>query len=51
VEFQLLFVPYYPFLKNKQGLFDFVFYTGIIGGIMGILTPQMNVMMAVFMFI
>ena len=31
-----------PFLKNKQGLFDFVFYTGIIGGIMGILTPQMS---------
>ena len=31
-----------PFLKNKQDLFDFVFYTGIIGGIMGILTPQMS---------
>ena len=31
-----------PFLKNKQRLFDFVFYTGIIGGIMGILTPQMS---------
>jgi hypothetical integral membrane protein (TIGR02206 family) len=31
-----------PFLKNKQGLFDFVFYTGIIGGIMWILTPQMS---------
>ena len=30
-----------PFVKNKQGLFDFVFYTGIIGGVMGILTPQM----------
>ena len=31
-----------PVLKNKKGLFDFVFYTGIIGGIMGILTPQMS---------
>ena len=31
-----------PFVKKKQGLFDFVFYTGIIGGIMGILTPQMT---------
>lgn len=31
-----------PFLKKKQRLFDFVFYTGIIGGIMGILTPQMS---------
>ena len=31
-----------PFLKNKQRLFDFVFYTGIIGGIMVILTPQMS---------
>ena len=31
-----------PFLKRKQVLFDFVFYTGIIGGIMSMLTPQMN---------
>jgi len=31
-----------PFLKRKQLLFDFVFYTGIIGGIMSMLTPQMN---------
>ncbi len=31
-----------PFLKNKGFLFDFVFYTGIIGGIMGVLTPQMS---------
>ena len=31
-----------PFLKRKQALFDFVFYTGIIGGVMSILTPQMN---------
>jgi len=31
-----------PFLKDKQRLFDFVFYTGIIGGIMSMLTPQMN---------
>lgn len=31
-----------PFLKRKQALFDFVFYTGIIGGIMSMLTPQMN---------
>ena len=31
-----------PFVKKKQDLFDFVFYTGIIGGIMGILTPQMT---------
>lgn len=31
-----------PFLKRKQALFDFVFYTGIIGGVMSMLTPQMN---------
>lgn len=31
-----------PFLKRKQMLFDFVFYTGIIGGVMSMLTPQMN---------
>ena len=31
-----------PFLKRRQALFDFVFYTGIIGGIMSMLTPQMN---------
>ena len=31
-----------PFIKKKQGLFDFVYYTGIIGGIMGLLTPQMG---------
>lgn len=31
-----------PFLKRKQVLFDFVFFTGIIGGIMSMLTPQMN---------
>lgn len=31
-----------PFLKRKQALFDFVFYTGVIGGIMSVLTPQMN---------
>jgi hypothetical integral membrane protein (TIGR02206 family) len=31
-----------PFLKRKQVLFDFVFYTGVIGGIMSLLTPQMN---------
>lgn len=31
-----------PFLKHRQRLFDFVFYTGIIGGIMSMLTPQMN---------
>ncbi len=31
-----------PFLKRKQALFDFVYYTGIIGGIMSMLTPQMN---------
>ena len=31
-----------PFIKNKQKLFQFVFYTGIIGGFMAILTPQMN---------
>lgn len=31
-----------PFIKRKQALFDFVFYTGIIGGVMSMLTPQMN---------
>ena len=31
-----------PFIKNKQKLFQFVYFTGIIGGIMAILTPQMN---------
>ena len=31
-----------PFLKHKQTLFDFVFFTGIIGGVMSMLTPQMN---------
>ena len=31
-----------PFLKNQQKLFQFVYYTGIIGGIMAILTPQLN---------
>ena len=31
-----------PFLKRKQFLFDFVFYSGIIGGIVSILTPQLN---------
>jgi hypothetical integral membrane protein (TIGR02206 family) len=37
-----LICSFLPFLKRKQGLFDFVFYTGIIGGIMSVLTPQMN---------
>ena len=31
-----------PFVKRKQFLFDFVFYSGIIGGIMSVLTPQIN---------
>ena len=31
-----------PFVKKKEKLFEFVYYTGIIGGIMAILTPQMN---------
>ena len=31
-----------PFVKNKEKLFQFVYYTGIIGGVMAILTPQMN---------
>jgi hypothetical integral membrane protein (TIGR02206 family) len=31
-----------PFIKKKDKLFRFVYYTGIIGGIMAILTPQMN---------
>ena len=31
-----------PFIKNKKKLFEFVYYTGIIGGVMAILTPQMN---------
>ena len=37
-----LICGFIPFLKSKQLLFDFVFYTGIIGGFMGILTPQMS---------
>ena len=31
-----------PFIKKKERLFQFVYYTGIIGGIMAILTPQLN---------
>ena len=31
-----------PFIKKKDRLFQFVYYTGVIGGIMAILTPQMN---------
>ena len=31
-----------PFVKKKDTLFQFVYYTGVIGGIMAILTPQMN---------
>ena len=31
-----------PFVKRKDKLFQFVYYTGVIGGIMAILTPQMN---------
>ena len=31
-----------PFVKKKDNLFQFVYYTGVIGGIMAILTPQMN---------
>ena len=31
-----------PFIKKKKKLFEFVYYTGIIGGVMAILTPQMN---------
>ena len=31
-----------PFVKKKDRLFQFVYYTGVIGGIMAILTPQMN---------
>ena len=31
-----------PFIKKKDKLFQFVYYTGVIGGIMAILTPQMN---------
>ena len=30
------------FVKKKDKLFQFVYYTGIIGGIMAILTPQLN---------
>ena len=37
-----LICAFLPFLKRKQALFDFVFYTGVIGGIMSVLTPQMN---------
>ncbi len=31
-----------PFIKKKNKLFQFVYYSGVIGGIMAILTPQMN---------
>ena len=31
-----------PFIKKKDKLFQFVYYTGVIGGIMAILTPQMK---------
>ena len=31
-----------PFIKNKDKLFQFVLYTGVIGGIMAILTPHRN---------
>lgn len=37
-----LICSFLPFIKRKQFLFDFVFYSGIIGGIMSVLTPQMN---------
>ncbi len=37
-----LICSFLPFLKRKQALFDFVFYSGVIGGIMSVLTPQMN---------
>ena len=37
-----LICSFLPFLKRKQALYDFVFYTGVIGGIMSVLTPQMN---------
>ena len=37
-----LICSFLPFVKRKQFLFDFVFYSGIIGGIMSFLTPQMN---------
>ena len=31
-----------PFIKKKDKLLQFVYYTGIIGGIMAILQPQMK---------
>ena len=37
-----LICSFLPFVKRKQFLFDFVFYSGIIGGIMSVLTPQIN---------
>lgn len=37
-----LICSFLPFMKRKQFLFDFVFYSGIIGGIMSVLTPQIN---------
>ncbi|MDC1540441.1 TIGR02206 family membrane protein [Flavobacteriaceae bacterium] len=37
-----LICSFLPFLRRKQALFDFVFYTGVIGGVMSVLTPQMN---------
>jgi hypothetical integral membrane protein (TIGR02206 family) len=35
-----LICSFLPFVKRKQFLFDFVFYSGIIGGVMSLLTPQ-----------
>ena len=32
----------FPFIKHKNKLFDFVYYTGVIGGFMALWTPQMN---------
>ena len=31
-----------PFIKKQKKWFEFVYYTGILGGLMAILTPQIN---------
>jgi len=31
-----------PFIKKQKKWFEFVYYTGILGGLMSILTPQIN---------
>ena len=32
----------FPFVPGKKALFQFVYYTGILGGLVSVLTPQIN---------